>query len=103
MRWFIVAGNGIWFALLVLRLSGILELPPDIAFSLNWPLFVLIATCWVALEVSAGTLKASLKRMFLGHGKSFKSDSALSPVAQLLIVIAGLAVAAASVYSRMKH
>jgi hypothetical protein len=87
----------------LLQIRGILILPQAIQFWMGWPLFVLIAICWVVLRFSAGTLQVGLKRMFLGHGKSFQSASTLSAPVQALIVLIALVLAAVYVYSRMKH
>jgi hypothetical protein len=93
------------FFALDLDVAGLfpLVLPPAMNFWIGWPPTALIALCWLVLEGARGTLKPSLKKMFLGHGKSFKSDSGLHPAVQALIVCIALGLCAVYVYSRMKH
>ena len=103
LRWTIVVFAGLVTTLWLLDLCGILALPPAAQFWLNWPSFAVIAACWIALQLSRGRLGPELKKMFLGSGTSFKSSSNLGPLAQILIILGGLSLAAIYIYSRMKH
>jgi hypothetical protein len=66
----------------------------------------LIGACWLLLQWSYGTLGAEIKKFVTGDGKNFRSDSNLSPVAQVLIVAGALLIGGLGFYFflwYMKH
>lgn len=74
----------------LLVLAGVLKLIRWRGSLESWILFGLagvIGICWVLLQWSYGTLGAELKKFITGNGKNFRSDSSLSPLVQVLVVV----------------
>jgi drug/metabolite transporter (DMT)-like permease len=79
-------------ALKLVRWRGSLE---------SWILFGLagvIGICWVLLQWTYGKLGDELKKFVTGNGKNFRSDSSLSPLAQVLVVAGALLVGGLGFY-----